>query len=852
MKKTLHIFFALVVSSSFSLPNTWNALPAYGGALQRCLSAMVYLPDSNRFLLSMGSTDGYASPRYSEQVLSLSDSTWKNFFPEGKLGVWGGDTGPSSAPGFNGSYFTMTDVQGNTRPFLGNGTGSGKAYFQYAYDTDDGKIYYFTYTYMLRYDPHARVWELLSVPAGLGALFWGSLCYDPHNHEIVLFGGTCGISMGNPGTWTYTPATDTWAKLDLETQPAARLGSPMVYDAKNQKIILFSGDHRDSMMTDTWVYDVTDRTWTRKHPSISPSPRAGHAMLYLPKSQKVVMMGGFTQFNTQASNETEYAKLDSFEIWTYDGSDGAEGSWALIKHFNDANPVCMPGGLPYCLTAAADSGDRVIAIGAGPNYYRYEPITYYLECDPSQVDAGGTQTHGWKTDSTLVRGMRNDPAWYRLDDGTVDTAAQEEALRGLPENVWTLISQPKYPLPGQDFCTAVYSPDHDAIIRWGGGHANLCFNDVPQYSVSRNRWTIGYRPESSLEWYRNAGGPAPTFGGRPTLPSHTYDNYDYCPILKKVVYWDYRATWFYDPAKMDWDTLRIPPHPTMDTYMDYKRALNATPHGMVAQAPFNGDMWGPSFLWIMDTLTLAWKRLTMKGSEALPGLSDYCGMVYDGKCDRLIFSGRGLMGQLWEYRFSDSIQAKLNPVNQSIVPAMIEPRECAYLPDQDEVFFMDTATVNGTLGHLVYDCAANTWRTVAVTGANGFQWQNISWGWGVRYDARRKLILLTTESNQIYMLNFHDSASTTAADLKPGKGAGFSWQASPNPFTGSVAISLKGAHGAAPSLRIYDIRGKLVEDLTADMTASFRWDAGKLPSGLYAAQLQVGNKVYRKNLILAK
>jgi hypothetical protein len=855
MNKLLFILVIIASITGYSAVNTWTVLPAYGGALQRYASGVTYLPDSNRFLLSMGSTSGATAPRYSEQVLSLKDSIWKNFFPAGKLGVWGSDTGASSAPGFSTPYFTMTDAQNNTRPNLGHWDG-GNTFCQYAYNTDDKKIYYYLSSYVVRYDPNTRVWEVLTTPAALGTLSWGSLCYDAHNQEIVLFGGTCNISLGNPGTWIYKPATGTWTKLSLSTQPAARCGSPMVYDAKNQKIILFSGDHRDSMMTDTWIYDVASKTWSQKHPALSPKPRAGHAMVYLPKSQKVVMMGGFTQFSTFASNDAEYAKIDTFEIWTYDVSNGTEGAWSLVKHFSSANPVCIPGQQPYCLAAAADTADRIIAIGAGPNYYAFDAITYYLECDPSQIDVAGTQTYRGKTDSTAVRTQRSDPAWYKLDDASVDTAAQENALRSLPQNVWTLITPPKSPFPGKDYSTAVFAPEFDRLIRWGGGHATLCFNEMPEYSMSRNRWSIGYRPESSLESYRNGGGPSPTFAGRPTLPSHPYDNYDYCPILKKVVLWQSRTTWFYDVQKKDWDTLRLPVLSSMGGQLDYHRALNATPHGMVAWAPPSSDEWGAGRLWLLDTLTLTWKALTIKGTDAFPAVSDYSGMVYDGKRDRLIFARNDGAGQLWEYRFPDSTIAKLNPGNTGVVTSMGQPRECVYLPNEDEVVFLAGVTVGGRLGHLLYDCTANSWRNQPVTGAGGFQWQTSETGWALRYDLKRKLMILTTDANQIYMLNFRDTTKGTAAETAPDKAAKFSWQARPNPFTGAINFSVQGIAGKTSVLRIYDITGRLVADLSPkgrqQAVSRIQWYAGGQPSGIYIARLETGNKVYKKSLVLTK
>ena len=62
-----------------------------------------------------------AEAPYSEMTLNLEKGVWENRFPKGKEGLWGGLSGPAKAPAFPGSYyaFSLKDVEGNARPYLG-------------------------------------------------------------------------------------------------------------------------------------------------------------------------------------------------------------------------------------------------------------------------------------------------------------------------------------------------------------------------------------------------------------------------------------------------------------------------------------------------------------------------------------------------------------------------------------------------------------------------------------------------------------------------------------------------------------------------------------------------------------
>jgi hypothetical protein len=83
--------------------------------------------------------------------------------------------------------------------------------------------------------------------------------------------------------------------------PCSRRNAPLAYDAKNKVFVLFGGDHEDYLLNDTWLLDLDKKTWRRARPELSPSPRAGHALVYLPRSNEVALYEGYAQ-----SNSTDY------------------------------------------------------------------------------------------------------------------------------------------------------------------------------------------------------------------------------------------------------------------------------------------------------------------------------------------------------------------------------------------------------------------------------------------------------------------------------------------------------------------------------------------------------------------
>jgi len=77
-----------------------------------------------------------------------------------------------------------------------------------------------------------------------GILLWGSMCYDGHNKQFVLFGGgNVPSERGGPGHLDLYPGNQHLVQLKLENSRPSGRNAKLVYDPVARKIVLFGGDH---------------------------------------------------------------------------------------------------------------------------------------------------------------------------------------------------------------------------------------------------------------------------------------------------------------------------------------------------------------------------------------------------------------------------------------------------------------------------------------------------------------------------------------------------------------------------------------------------------------------------------
>ena len=170
--------------------------------------------------------------------------------------------------------------------------------------------------------------------------------------------------------------------------PHSRRNAPLVYDEKNEVFVLFGGDHEDFQVNDTWTLDLEKKAWKRMNPDLAPSPRAGHAACYLPKSGRVAVYEGYVSSGGGDYGTTPWQVLDPRLTLAESQVRGVRSS-----KFEDRRPPLRTSNSELRTPAmAADGDDRVcLAVPGGRNS---AATTWTLAFDPGKPDAAGREKLG--------------------------------------------------------------------------------------------------------------------------------------------------------------------------------------------------------------------------------------------------------------------------------------------------------------------------------------------------------------------------------------------------------------------------------------------------------------------------
>ena len=121
------------------------------------------------------------------------------------------------------------------------------------------------------------------------------MCYDRHNHQFVLFGGgNIQSQRGDPGTWTYSPANNNWTPLKLASSTAAARPTPGSSTTRSTRRSSSSAATSSTDCSPTPGSSTSSRRPGRNANRHVPWPRAGHALLWLPRAKKILLVGGYT------------------------------------------------------------------------------------------------------------------------------------------------------------------------------------------------------------------------------------------------------------------------------------------------------------------------------------------------------------------------------------------------------------------------------------------------------------------------------------------------------------------------------------------------------------------------------
>ena len=108
-----------------------------------------------------------------------------------------------------------------------------------------------------------------------------AMATNPGGKGVILFSWTT--------TWIYEGTT--WRQVVVNVSPPGRAGHAMAYDMKRDRVVLFGGSYNGSLFyDDTWEWDGVG--WTEIPSAVRPPARGDHAMAYDPSTTKVIMFGG--------------------------------------------------------------------------------------------------------------------------------------------------------------------------------------------------------------------------------------------------------------------------------------------------------------------------------------------------------------------------------------------------------------------------------------------------------------------------------------------------------------------------------------------------------------------------------
>jgi Galactose oxidase, central domain len=734
-------------------PNTWVKV-SENAVGPRFSPALVWSKEAKRFLIIGGRiSHSFRGERpWDVQSFDVKDRKWRNQLPEGAKKL-GGETGNVKDPGYKSPWFVMKDKLGMNRPNRRHMV----MHNMYAMPSWQSAFIGVACGRTLKYDPAARVWKDLKPQVSVlresssfkGTLNWAAVCADPVNRELMLFGG-CGVETkrADMGTWVYSTEKNTWRDLKLEKQPPQRALSPMAYDPATKKIVLFGGDRLDQLYADTWVYDTKTRKWEEKKPAISPAPRFGHALLYLPKSKKIVLLGGKTYRSSTGYGATLYKPLP-FEAWTYDV---AANKWVFVKRWEKGQGPAMAGhrggGVDSAAVAAVSDQDLVLLLGVG-TAKRSPHSSWLCKLDATVSDAAGTAKYGVKPGTLGFRTGPFDPEYYTKDVPPPNPAAQAAFLKNLPANQFVSVKAPRWPKnrQGGGWSTVALDTDRDQILHLGGGHSSYFGNDVAHYDIKTGRWSIAARPMFALHYNYDLSGPGPFAFNNGPWGGHNYHAYAYDPTIKRLVYMKY-FTNFYDPEKRKWifeERLKTPFK--ISKYITY---LRLTSKGLIAWTHVGHQRTGMFRL----EQGKKWVKLPLTGKLPVT-VCDGSAADYDSKRDRLLMTtstrvkGKSWrdpvpQGQVWSYDFKTGEAKALDPVNKGALKTGRFAREAVYLPKSDMLMLGYLLKVDGKLVVPFYDCAKNKWFTAEMPGAEGFINRKGRAGssvdLGLIYDAKRDLV----------------------------------------------------------------------------------------------------------------
>ena len=291
--------------------------------------------------------------------------------------------------------------------------------------------------------------------------------YDAANDRMLVCGGYDGQWLSDVWSLPLTEGS-AWSQLPMPGAflPAPRRNFGMAYAERS--IVLFGGDG-NPVLNDVAQLTLGDvPAWAPLSAAGSPTPRAGHHVIFDAPRHRVVSFGGV--------DGTFLADVNAFSLLT--------GSWASLDALGPGPSPRTYYGMVYDPVR-----ERMLVIGGHPEMLN-DVWSLPLNAPPvwQQILPAGTKPSPRFAHTAVYQPARDRVILFGGYDGSFRNDVWALSLSGTP--AWSAITPAGTPPPGRWAPAAAYDPVRDRMIVFGGYDGTASRNDVWALSLGATpTWT---------------------------------------------------------------------------------------------------------------------------------------------------------------------------------------------------------------------------------------------------------------------------------------------------------------------------------------------------------------------------